>query len=158
MYTLARITRFPVLASENFDISVEGREPRRCLRADLQLSHGPVVHVFAVHLGTSWFERRRQALRLTSEDILENPGLQGCRIILGDFNEWTRGLSSRVLSERLEANRSRTYPGMIPFLHLDHIYFERPLRVEKAELIRTRRSRMASDHLPLVATFEWADG
>jgi endonuclease/exonuclease/phosphatase family metal-dependent hydrolase len=36
-------------------------------------------------------------------------------------------------------------------LHLDHIYYEGRVEVEKVELPRTRLSLMASDHLPLVA-------
>jgi endonuclease/exonuclease/phosphatase family metal-dependent hydrolase len=36
-------------------------------------------------------------------------------------------------------------------LHLDHIYFDHHLRVEKAFYHRSRRSLIASDHLPLVA-------
>src|SRR5947209_4711648 len=66
------LTRFRVLGSENHDVSVDRREPRRCLRVDVQLPEGPPLHVFAVHLGTSWFERRRQALRLASRGILDN--------------------------------------------------------------------------------------
>jgi endonuclease/exonuclease/phosphatase family metal-dependent hydrolase len=151
------LTRFPVLGSENYDISVERREPRRCLRVDVQVSGGPVLHVFAVHLGTSWFERRKQALRMASADVIENPALRGCRILLGDFNEWTRGLSSRLMGERLSAGkRSRGYPGMIPFLHLDQIYHDPQLRLRAMRLHRTKASLVASDHLPLVAEFDAA--
>ncbi|HZU27844.1 MAG TPA: endonuclease/exonuclease/phosphatase family protein [Bryobacteraceae bacterium] len=146
------LSRFPVLGSENYDVSVERREPRRCLRVDVQPPGGPLLHIFAVHLGTSWFERRRQALRLT--EILEKTELAGCRVLLGDFNEWTRGLSTRMLSERLSANHSRTYPGMIPFLHLDHIYHDPELRLTALRRHRTRASLLASDHLPLVADLE----
>jgi endonuclease/exonuclease/phosphatase family metal-dependent hydrolase len=47
--------------------------------------------------------------------------------------------------------RRRTYPGVFPVLHLDHIYFEGEVEVTKLELPRTRVSLLASDHLPLVA-------
>ncbi len=78
--------------------------------------------------------------------------------MLGDFNEWTRGLATQTLSERLQSidlrkhlRRRRTYPGVFPMLHLDHIYYEGEVDVVKMELPRTRLSLMASDHLPLVA-------
>jgi endonuclease/exonuclease/phosphatase family metal-dependent hydrolase len=63
-----------------------------------------------------------------------------------------------VLNERLESidlrahlKRRRTYPGVFPVLHLDHIYYEGTMDVVGVELPRTRLSLMASDHLPLVA-------
>jgi endonuclease/exonuclease/phosphatase family metal-dependent hydrolase len=40
---------------------------------------------------------------------------------------------------------------LLPLLHLDHIYCDRHLRIEKAFFHRSRRSLLASDHLPLVA-------
>jgi endonuclease/exonuclease/phosphatase family metal-dependent hydrolase len=88
----------------------------------------------------------------------------GPRVLVGDFNEWVRGMTTRVLSQKFESlnmelhvQRKRSYPGFLPILHLDHIYFERPLRIEKAELIRTPVAMVASDHLPLAATFAWGD-
>jgi endonuclease/exonuclease/phosphatase family metal-dependent hydrolase len=78
--------------------------------------------------------------------------------VLGDFNEWMKGLATAMLSERLQSidlrshlRRRRTYPGILPVLHLDHIYYDGQVEVVKLELPRTRLSLMASDHLPLVA-------
>jgi endonuclease/exonuclease/phosphatase family metal-dependent hydrolase len=50
-------------------------------------------------------------------------------------------------------NRTRSYPGVLPFLHLDHIYFDPELRLQRFTLHRSRRSLIASDHLPLIADF-----
>ena len=82
----------------------------------------------------------------------------GPKLVLGDFNEWMRGLATAMLSERLQSidlrshlRRRRTYPGVFPLLHLDHIYYDGRVEVAKLELPRTRRALMASDHLPLVA-------
>lgn len=154
------LSRFPVHRVRNYDVSVPRREPRGCLRADLQFGNGFVLHVFNVHLGTSFRERRKQAGRLMHEEILKNRELDGARIILGDFNEWTRGLASRLLTAHFRSadvrehlGRSRTYPGVLPFLHLDHIYFDPVLKLERLRLHRSRRTLLASDHLPLVADF-----
>jgi len=80
-------------------------------------------------------------------------------VILGDFNEWMRGLATRTLSGLFESvdlrshlRRRRTYPGFFPVLHLDHIYYEGQVEVTHVELGRGRRALIASDHLPLVAT------
>jgi NAD(P)-dependent dehydrogenase (short-subunit alcohol dehydrogenase family) len=80
------------------------------------------------------------------------------KVVLGDFNEWMKGLATSMLTERLQSidlrshlRRRRTYPGILPVLHLDHIYYDGRVEVAKLELPRTRLSLMASDHLPLVA-------
>ncbi|MGH9767322.1 MAG: endonuclease/exonuclease/phosphatase family protein [Blastocatellia bacterium] len=154
------LSRFPLLGSENHDISVAGREERGCLRVDVDLGKESRMHVYNVHLGTSFIERRRQARKLISESILSDANIPGPRIMLGDFNEWTRGLVTRLLTEhfqsgdiRLHLKRSRTYPGMLPLMHLDHIYFDETLELEYAELHRSRTALVASDHLPIIADF-----
>ena len=153
------LSRFHMRASRNHDISTDGRERRGCLRADIAIGE-TTLHVFNVHLGTSFFERRRQGQMLVSREILQRYDLAGPRLILGDFNEWTRGLTSRLLAGHLESPdlrrhlpRSRTYPGVLPFLHLDHMYFDRSLKLEQLILHRSRTALVASDHLPLVADF-----
>ena len=115
------------------------------------------LHVYNVHLGTAILERRHQAERLAS--IVADRHVGGPKLVLGDFNEWMRGLVTRTLSERLNSvdlrnhlRRRRTYPGLFPILHLDHIYYSGKLEVTHVELPRTRLSLVASDHLPLVAT------
>ena len=84
--------------------------------------------------------------------------MQGPKLVLGDFNEWMRGLATNLLSEKLNSvdlrnylRRRRTYPGLFPVLHLDHIYYAGRVEIVGIELPRTRLSLVASDHLPLVA-------
>ena len=154
------LSRFPVNLARNYDITVRGCEKRGCLRVDICLNDSQILHVFNVHLGTALLERRSQGRKLIAADILTNDELQGPRVVLGDFNEWTRGLVSRLLASHFESpdirthlRRSRTYPGVLPFMHLDHIYFDRHLILEKLILHRSRTALIASDHLPLVADF-----
>ena len=86
--------------------------------------------------------------------------IEGPRILLGDFNEWLRGLTTRLLSEqftcvdiRADLGLRATYPGPLPLVHLDNIYYDETLRLERAVLHRSRKALIASDHLPLVADF-----
>ena len=158
------LSRFPIRLMRNYDLSVRGREERGCLRADLLMEGGGLLHIFNVHLGTSFFERRRQARLLVTEELLNDMEIQFPRIVLGDFNEWTRGLATRLLGSHLESadirvhlRRSYTYPGVLPFLHLDHIYYDQTLSLERLALHRTRKALVASDHLPLVGEFGWED-
>jgi endonuclease/exonuclease/phosphatase family metal-dependent hydrolase len=154
------LSRLPLVSIFNYDLSHQGREPRGCLRTDVKLGQNRMLHVYNVHLCTSYLERRHQARRLFDTSILRNGDLTGPRIILGDFNEWTREHASRLLSEhfgsvdvRFYLGWSRTYPGVLPFLRLDHIYFDPSLMLEGATLYRSRTALIASDHLQIVADF-----
>jgi endonuclease/exonuclease/phosphatase family metal-dependent hydrolase len=160
-YGNAVFARLPVSAVKTYDITWRGRERRGCLRLDLDFS-GSIVHLFNVHLGTSFFERPHQARLLLSEDVLHGKELDGPRIVVGDFNEWTRGVATKLMSghfqsvDRRAFRLRRTYPGLLPVLHLDHFYYDKHLQLEKFSLVRTRLALMASDHLPLVGEFRLA--
>ncbi len=159
------LSRFPILHSRNFDLSIGTAERRGCLRVDIDLGAPGSLHVFNIHLGTAYLERRYQARKLVSEQILGRRDLRGRRVVVGDFNEWTRGLATRLLSSQLESadvrlhlGRRRTYPGLFPFMHLDHIYFDRTLRLDRLILHKSRKALVASDHLPLVADLSLEGG
>ena len=164
-YGNAVFTRFPISSSESYDLTVRVREPRQCMRVSVALTNAHPLHFFAVHLGTSFLERRAQARRFLSEEILEDSAVKGARIVAGDFNEWTRGLATQLLSRHLQSadimmhlKRRRTYPGVLPFMHLDHIYYDRGFYLQQMHLHRTRLALLASDHLPLIADFEGGHG
>jgi endonuclease/exonuclease/phosphatase family metal-dependent hydrolase len=159
------LSRFPIKEVEVYDLTASRREARGCIRCDLEVAPGKVVHVFNIHLGTGYMERRKQAHLLMSRDVLLSPRLKHPRLVIGDFNEWTRGLVSRMLQQKFESvdiqlhlNRRRTYPGVLPIMHLDHMYFDRALSLEEFSLHRSRMALMASDHLPLLAGFRVGKG
>jgi endonuclease/exonuclease/phosphatase family metal-dependent hydrolase len=150
------LSRFPIVHHSQYDLSWRTCEPRACQRADLELGDGCNLHIYNVHLGTAVLERRYQATRLAA--FVHDRRVTGTKVILGDFNEWMRGLATRTLSSLFESidiyahlKRRRTYPGIFPLLHLDHIYYEGRVEVISMELSRSRKALMASDHLPLVA-------
>lgn len=154
------LSRFPVVGSWNYDITARGREPRGVLRADVRLAGGQVLHLFNVHLGTAFLERREQARHMVSRRILRNTGLDGARIVLGDFNDWIPGDATRLLTDhfggrsvRSHTPRRRTFPCVLPVFRLDHIYFDQSLKLHRLELHRSRKALVASDHLPLLAEF-----
>jgi endonuclease/exonuclease/phosphatase family metal-dependent hydrolase len=154
------LSRFPIRETEVYDLTASRRERRGCIRCDIEISPGNIVHIFNVHLGTGYLERRKQAHLLVSREVLLSHKLKHPRLVIGDFNEWTRGLVSRMLQQKFESvdvqlhlNRRRTYPGVLPIMHLDHMYFDRGLSLEEFLLHRSRMALMASDHLPLVAEF-----
>jgi endonuclease/exonuclease/phosphatase family metal-dependent hydrolase len=156
-YGNVTLSRWDFKSVRQLDVSISRREERGVLRTDVY-GHAQVLHVFNAHLGTSHKERRLQASRLIDKDILRALDITGPRIVLGDFNEWTRGRVTQTLSAefhmtdlRTHLSRTRTYPAVFPLLHLDHIYFDHHFRVEKAFFHRSRLALVASDHIPLVA-------
>ena len=149
------MSRLPIRQHSQYDLSWRTCEPRCCQRVDIEIGDD-TLHLYNVHLGTALLERRYQAGRLSA--ILHDRRVGVPKVVLGDFNEWMRGMATEMLTERLKSidlrahlQRRRTYPGVFPVLHLDHIYYDGKVEVTKLELPRTRLSLMASDHLPLVA-------
>lgn len=160
VYGNAILSRWPLHTTQNYDLSVTGRERRGCLRADVVVEEIVLLHVFNVHLGLGLRERHQQARELVSDRILTDLSLTGLRLVLGDFNDWTRGLTRHFLDLQLRSvdirqylQRTRTYPGWLPLFHLDHIYYDPALEIKHLHLHRSRAARVASDHLPLVADF-----
>ena len=100
-----------------------------------------------------------------SSPVLKPGGGSGPRIIKRDFNECISGLTSRLLKDHFNSvpvrplfGRSRTYPGFLPLVHLDHIYFDEGMEVVKVMLHRSRKALVASDHLPIVVDFRLQSG
>ncbi len=156
-YGNAVLSRLPIAAEHNHDLTWRLYEPRGCLEVSID-APGAVLQIFNVHLGTSFFERRYQAHRLL--EVIAGESNPSPRIILGDFNEWTRGLTTRLLSRHLNSaepeqrlGRARTYPGVFPLLHLDHVYYNSFLKLKSISAHRSRLALAASDHLPIVAEF-----
>jgi len=150
------LSRFPIRHHQQYDLTWKTCEPRLAQRVEVAVDDEHALQLFNVHLGTALRERRAQAERLAT--VVHDRRVPGPKIVLGDFNEWARGLATDLLAERLQSidirnyiRFGRTYPGFFPILHLDHIYYEGHVEVAHVELPRTRLAKIASDHLPLVA-------
>ena len=77
-------------------------------------------------------------------------------ILLGDFNEPRRSGSLAGLRPHVEFGATpATFPSPCPLLRLDRIFVTPTLRAT-LRVQRDRRSRVASDHLPLLADVELA--
>jgi endonuclease/exonuclease/phosphatase family metal-dependent hydrolase len=151
-YGNALLTRWPVRGSLTHDLTFKTREPRACLRVDLDVG-GMAVHVFVSHLGIAMRERRDQIGRLGAF-IRAAAGLAGPRVLLGDFNEWHPGPVSRRLRTEFPSPMRRplrTHPAVFPLFALDRIYWDRELEGREFHAHRSRLARVASDHLPVMA-------
>jgi endonuclease/exonuclease/phosphatase family metal-dependent hydrolase len=140
------LSKFPMWDHAQHDLSWKTCEPRGAQRVAIDAGAGTL----------QVYERRFQAERLAT--WVHARKVHGPKLLFGDFNEWSRPLATDILAKRLKSidlfpylKRRRTYPGLFPFLHLDHIYYEGDIEVRQISLPRNRKTLMASDHLPLVA-------
>jgi endonuclease/exonuclease/phosphatase family metal-dependent hydrolase len=159
----AILSRFPMLAQENLDISAHLFESRGLLHCEVALGeHQPSLHCINVHLGL--FERGRQWQIQALIDRIQLAVPRGAPLIIaGDFNDW-RGKGGRTLTEALDlvevfgavrGRPARTFPSMLPVFRLDRIY-ARGLRIVDVHVHYTTRGVRMSDHAALAATFEIA--
>lgn len=167
-YGNATLSRFPILEERNIDLTIDARKSRGCQHTTLRVErpHGrPVeVEVFNLHLGLSARERMRQVGTLVrSSELAALPASRPC-LVGGDFNDWrnllaplfTDFLGFRCATERRTGRRAaiRTFPSFSPTGGLDRIYVRGPVRVLAARRCRLAISRIASDHLPVIAELD----
>jgi len=150
-YGNALLTQLPVMKIERYDISVKRREPRGLLVVHLDW-HGEMLQVAVTHLGLRPGERRRQVHQLL--EYLANKSRTPL-ILMGDLNEWLLwGRPLRWLHRHFGKTRSpATFPSFWPLLRLDHILVDPPYRISNRSVYKSPLSIIASDHLPLMGTF-----
>ncbi len=157
----AMLSRFPIVAQENSDISAHAFESRGLLHCEIDLGAGaPVLHCLNVHLGL--FERgRRFQIQALVDRINETVPRDAPMVIAGDFNDWRRK-GDRTLTDALgvvevfdevRGRPARTFPSVLPVFRLDRIYV-RGLAVVDARVHYAFPSSRMSDHAALAATFE----
>jgi endonuclease/exonuclease/phosphatase family metal-dependent hydrolase len=166
-YGNATLSRFPILRERNIDLSSGTAWIRRgCQHTSIALLAGRApLEVFNLHLGLSWRERERQVALLMRSHEFGSLGPEAPCLVAGDFNDWrsllrpvfTNGLGFRCATDSgLDRPRSLlTYPSFSPQGGLDRIYYRGPLHLAAVRRCRLQVARLASDHLPVVADFEF---
>lgn len=169
-YGNATLSRFPIVRERNIDLTIRTRKRRGCQHTRIELGRVPgvgvaVLEVFNLHLGLSAEERRRQiGVLLHSKEMRRVAEPTAC-IVGGDFNDWRSQLRRVMIrsdfasaTERRQGTALRTYPSFSPQGGLDRIYFRGGLRLVAARRCRLNLSKVASDHLPILADFVLGEG
>jgi len=150
------LTRWPVVAVSQPDLSGNGREPRGAIDADLAVDDR-VLRVVATHFGLRSPERQSQTERLLGvleqSDGVRRDGI----VIMGDLNEW-RGRRGGIPAMDRAIGRApapRTFPSWCPLLPLDRIYAGLAAELAHVAPHRSPLARVASDHLPLKGSVRW---
>jgi len=167
-YGNATLSRFPILRERNIDFTVDARKRRGCQHTTLEVGGNPRpprrLEVFNLHLGLSARERARQVGMLVRSGEFSALASDDTCLVGGDFNDW-RSLLHPIFTEILGfrcstqhdygyAGAIRTYPAFSPRGGLDKIYYRGQLRGVNARRCRLRVSRVASDHMPVIADFD----
>ena len=155
----AVLSKFPITAWENIDISTNAFERRGMLHVTLDVEGRP-LHVVTVHLNLFEGGRRVQLQHL--EERLEShvPATEAL-IVAGDFNDWRRNatpiLAKMGLEEcfvKTQGREASTFPVQFPALCLDRIYV-RGLEVGTAKVCLGGDWNQLSDHAALLAALLW---
>ena len=161
-FGLGVLSAFPVLHQQQYDLSYRtGREPRACLRVDLEVAPGAVLHVFTCHLGLGAWERTFQRKQMVSDAMLLSQELRHPVVLMGDFNDRPLSVVHRYLRKHFTdvfaATGKRggpTFKAGPVALRLDHIYVSPGIRVLECRVRNDDVTRVASDHRPVIASVE----
>lgn len=157
----AILSKYPILTSENEDISYTSYERRGLLHATIQLPEAnSSFEVVCTHLGLFEKDRHNQVNALSKRVKVKVPS-NSPLLVAGDFNDWRQSLSTKFETDlqmhevfvSQASEHVKTFPSWFPMLALDRIYY-RGMKCISAELLNGKSWRVLSDHLPILAEFE----
>ena len=165
MYGNATLSRFPIVQERNIDLTIDWRKARGCLYTCLNIpkenGEEKRLSVFNMHLGLSFQERPRQVGLLVRSEEFRALGLDSPCLVGGDLNDWRTRLApifTEILDFDCATNHSwgyqnslLTYPSFSPTGGLDKIFCRGGVSVLRGRRCRLRVSKVASDHLPVIA-------
>lgn len=148
------LTKYPILETMNFDISVNKLEQRSILYSKLEIE-GKELYTFCTHLNLRKNDRKKQ-ITLMEKVIEECVPNKDCSIILlGDFNDFDGGIKNHFVKENyLNQYGAHTYPNFFPFVSPDLI-FTKNVQVNKSNIIKDKGTLLLSDHLPILMEIEF---
>jgi len=154
----AVLSRYPIVRSEQVDISTNPVEKRGFLHCEMELPDlADPLHCICVHLGLLAVSRRKQ-LRMLADYVTDCIPRGVPVTIAGDFNDWSgrnvhrfaRHLGLNDMFRETRGRTARTYPSWMPVLPLDRIY-SRGLRGVASRACRSGTWSKLSDHAGLLA-------
>lgn len=152
-YGNAILSRYPIRESFNLSVTWRKKKARGCLNAVIRLPRTDIA-VLNLHLGLAGPERDKQI-----QKILASQFLQHCTdmptILLGDLNDRRHKLDERIcdagFKDTCVAKRQQTFPSYAPVWRLDKIFINKHLNLKDHKVLKNKRTRIASDHLPVIA-------
>ncbi len=134
------------------------QEPRSALWARIEVG-GQIVNVITTHLGLGPKERAMQVKALLGPDWIGGISPDEPVVLCGDFNALPGSLPYKLAAARLRDVQAAgpgfrpvaTFSSVQPLVRLDHIFTSAHFERQTVSVVRSDLTRVASDHLPLVA-------
>ena len=154
------LSRWPLETHHHLCLRHRTRKPRGAQLAVVNTPEGR-LHLVNWHLGLAEKERRWQVKHLLHHHLF----LQACHLptlITGDFNDWRNTLTRHGFQDQQFSQATaptkhfRSFPAFFPLASLDKLYHRGSLNIQEVRILRTKLTRRASDHLPLVVDFHLA--
>lgn len=137
-------------------------QKRGCIRLTFETPAGSLLF-FNTHLSLYRLERRLQIRALMGSNWLAGLPPQAAVIFCGDLNAGPLSpvyfRLARLLLDVQKGLRNpvkprATFPTRLPMLRIDHMFVSHRFKIHAVRVPRTADTRLASDHLPIVADLE----
>ena len=155
------LSRWPFRGRHQLSLRHNSRKPRGAQLATVETPEG-LLHLVHWHLGLGERERRWQVRQILGHHLFRE-GQELPTLIVGDFNDWRNTLAGSSLGHQgftqitAPVSRFRSFPAYLAVGSLDKAFCRGGIDVRHARIVRTRLTRRASDHLPLVIDFHLHD-
>ena len=134
------------------------QEPRSALWVRVDVN-GRIVNVITTHLGLGPRERVLQVQALLGADWIGGIPAEEPVLLCGDFNALPGSAPYRLTATRLRDVQNlgaghrplATFSSTQPLVRLDHIFVSPHFERQQVTVVRSDLTRVASDHLPLMA-------
>lgn len=151
------LSRWPFISQHQISLTMNRRKSRGAQVVVVDSPEGP-LQLVNFHLGLAEKERHWQINHLLTHRLFEE-GNGHPQLIVGDTNDWRNTLAKAKFSEHdfnevtHPPSKFRSFPAYLPVGTLDKAFTRGDVVIKGARLSRSRLSKEASDHLPLVIDF-----
>lgn len=152
------LSRWPMVEHHHVSLQLARKKMRGAQLAVIETPQGQ-LQVVNWHLGLAEKERQWQAERLLGHHLFR-ARRDVATLIAGDSNDWRNTLDDGPMARAgltqvtRPISRYRTFPAWLPVGSLDKAFACPKIKVRRTRVLRSRLTREASDHLPLVIDFE----
>ncbi len=151
------LSRWPFLSHHQISLKNKWRKSRGAQIVVIDSPEG-AFQLVNYHLGLAEKERHWQINRLLTHRLFKE-GNGYPSLIVGDTNDWRNTLAKGTFAQHdfeevtHPPSRFRSFPAYLPVGTLDKAFIRGEIGVKNARLSRSKLSKEASDHLPLVLDF-----
>lgn len=159
-YGNATLSRYPIVSSENLDLTWKIKKKRGVLITKIELEPSRTMMVYNCHLGLAAFERTWQVHKFLTSQIHKSHKSSPI-VILGDTNDGRHKLEPLMeiagFTDSCTTRRKRrnfTFPAYAPVVRIDKIFYNDKWISHHHKVLHSQLSKTASDHSPVTVDLE----